>query len=261
MKGFLLHLQSPMQSWADTGFGQIREAGLFPSRAAVLGIVAAALGIPRADDRLVALHDTFRVHVATARDGETRKDYHTVETDPSRNKTLTWRDYHHDAHFVALVLPDAGAEEKWVERAMAALRQPTYTAFLGRRACPPAVPLRPELAEGRVLDALAHGVANAALRRLGYRLTVPESSLRGWELRQVQKQTPETATCFLDGHFEPDSATLAGALEKPTYGTRRDRLVAPKRAYVNRPFTRISIQIPAPFAATDHHQTYFDAAS
>src|SRR5690625_1409374 len=126
MKGFLLHLQGPMQSWADTGFGQIREAGPFPSRAAVLGIVAAALGIPRAGDRLVALHDTFRVHVATARDGETRKDYHTVETDPSRNKTLTWRDYHHDAHFVALVQLESDTEETWIDQAVAALRRPKY---------------------------------------------------------------------------------------------------------------------------------------
>lgn len=259
MKGFLLHLQGPMQSWADTGFGQIREAGPFPSRAAVLGIVAAALGIPRAGDRLVALHDTFRVHVATARDGETRKDYHTVETDPSRNKTLTWRDYHHDAHFVALVQLESDTEETWIDQAVAALRRPKYTAFLGRRACPPTVPLQPEPVEGPVLDVLARGVANAALRRLGYGLAVPEGSIREWERRWVQKQTPTTATCFLDGHLKSDDSALINAIEEPTYGTRRDRLIAPKRAYVNRPFTRITVQVPLPLAATDEHQTFFDA--
>src|SRR5690606_38750887 len=131
MTGFLLHLYGPMQSWADTGFGQLREAGEFPSRAAVLGLVAAAMGLPRADERLLDLHEALRVHAATVRPGRILRDFHTVETREGKPRTLTSRDYHHDAHFVALV----EGKEGTLAEAEAALRRPHYGTFLGRRSC------------------------------------------------------------------------------------------------------------------------------
>lgn len=226
MAGFLLHLSGPMQSWADTGFGQLRGAGRFPSRAAVLGFVAAAQGVPRADPRLVRLHDLFRVHVATARPGRVSRDFHTVETVEGKARTLTSRDYHHDAHFVALVeSDDAGA----VAGAAAALRDPVFTPFLGRRSCPPSIPLLPVPVEGDPLMALV-GTAFAA------RQSVPVTA----ERRRGGAGRP--VTVYLDGHHETVPGATNGS--RPVYGTRRDRLVGPRRSYVDRPFTWVQISPP-----------------
>ena len=210
-----------MQSWADTSFGQLRGAGDFPSRAAVLGIVAAALGLPRGDSRLVQLHDALRVHVAVARSGEVRRDFHTVETHPAKPPTLTTRDYHHDAHYVALIDGDSDA----LAHAAAALTRPVYGAFLGRRACPPAVPLLPVLTKGDPLQALVEA-ARAARR------AVPGTGER-------RRPTRGPLRIYIDGHLAAPPDALGSA--SPSYGTRRDHLVGPRRAYVDRPFTRFDL--------------------
>ena len=224
MHGFLLHLAGPMQSWADTGFGQLRGAGAFPSRAGVLGIVAAAQGIPRADPRLVALHDAFRVHVATARAGAVRRDFHTVETVEGKARTLTQREYHHDAHFIALVVSD---DSEAFERAVDALWDPVFPSFLGRRSCPPSVPLAPAPVEVEPFAALI-AAARAA------RQVVPTT-----DEGRPPSRSGGAVPVYLDGHFDAVPSALGGA--DPTYGTRRDWLVAPRRAYADRPFTRVLV--------------------
>jgi len=239
---FLLHLRGPLQSYADTGFGQIREAGAFPSRSAVLGIVAAALGLPRFDPRLVRLHDALRVHVATARPGAIRTDFHTVDAG-GKNKTVTYRDYHHDAHFVALVEARTPDDAAVLDEARRALRRPYYVPYLGRRACAPSAPLLPQEPEGaNTIDALLRAVvavrASSARRRSGTRIRL-----------------------YLDDRLDKDAvraampgATLVG------HGERRDRLVQPRRTYTGRPYTEVRVNLPLS-SSTDPQQAYFDAAS
>ncbi len=234
-----------MQSWADTGFGQLREAGESPSRAAVLGIVAAALGVDRASDGLLALDRGLRVHVATVRPGRVLRDFHTVETREGKPRTLTARDYHHDAHFVALVEGDGAA---LVELAQAALRQPAYGTFLGRRACPPAIPLLPEPVEGDPFLALREATRATAL-------ALPHAGGQGrWGGSQSM------LTAWLDGHYERAAVPEAFAGATVSYGTRRARLVGPRRAYAATPFTRLRLAPPEAAVFADDHQTYFDAA-
>ncbi len=243
MTGFLLHLYGPMQSWADTGFGQLREAGEFPSRAAVLGIVAAAMGIPRADDRLLSLHEALNVHVATLRPGRVLRDFHTVETREGKPRTLTSRDYHHDAHFVALVMGD---EDLLVE-AEAALRRPVYGTFLGRRSCPPALPLQPEPIEGDPYVALAEA-ARTSLAEF------PRGDTT-WRRRR----RAGTLTVWLDGHLTRAELPEVFREASVSHGARRARLVGARRAYASAPFTRLRIEEPKTDAS--NHDTFFHAAS
>ncbi|MFN3598092.1 MAG: type I-E CRISPR-associated protein Cas5/CasD [Rubricoccaceae bacterium] len=248
MTGFLLHLYGPMQAWGDTGFGQLREAGEFPSRAAVLGLVAAALGLPRADDRLVLLHEALRVDVATARPGDVRRDFHTVETRVGGNRTLTARDYHHDAHFVALVRPAAPEHASLLADAEAALRRPAFGTFLGRRSCPPALPLLPDAVKG---DAHVALVAAAEHTREAF----PRDD-RTWRRRD----TRSPLTVWLDGHIE--AAAIPEALRSArsvTHGTRRARLIGPRRAYAASSFTRVVLAHSPALSQPDPNETYFDA--
>ena len=145
MNGFLLHLKGPMQSYGDEGYLTHRDAGRFPSRSAVLGIIAAAQGLRRDDERLLELHRALRVHVAVLRPGVLAADYHTVQptyprpgdegypdysapeqsVQPQPSTVQTQRIYHHDAHFLSLV---EGAQGE-VERASEALRHPVFTTL------------------------------------------------------------------------------------------------------------------------------------
>lgn len=247
MTGFLLHLYAPMQAWGDTGFGQLREAGEFPSRAAVLGLVAAADGIPRGDDRLVGLHEALRVDVATLRPGDVRRDFHTVETRKGGSRTLTARDYHHDAHFVALVRPAAPEHAAVLARAEVALRRPVFGTFLGRRSCPPALPLWPEPVTGDPYAALVEAVRETE-----------RSFPRGdgtWR-RAPRGRVP--LTIWLDAHLATPALPAAlSPVASVTYGTRRARLVGPRRAYAAASFTRVRL---AGAAVSDPHLDTFDAA-
>lgn len=241
MPGFILHLQGPMQSYADTGFGQLREAGLFPSRAAVLGIVAAAMGIPRADERLVRLHEAFDVHVAAARSGRVLKDYHTVETEATRPKTLTWRDYHHDSHFVACL---ETKDRQMSDQAQQALRRPVYSAFLGRRSCPPAVPLFPVAIQGDAFEFFREATVEASR-------ALPFTGEQRWGPRV------KSIAIYLDGHLREAPPAFAGA--QLTYGSRRDRLLAPRRAYVSRPYSHLTWPLAGEGERSDEQRAYFDA--
>lgn len=241
---FLLHLRGPMQSYADTGFGPIREAGPFPSRSAVLGLIAAAQGVPRNDERLVALHAALRVHVATARAGVVRTDFHTVDAG-GKNKAVTYRDYYHDAHFVTLVEARTPVDADVLTAARTALRSPYYVLYLGRRACPPSLPLHPEPVEGRtVLDALLNAVQHAQARhRRPYR--------RGDDGTRVYLDARLSAT---DIEAMRPGATLLG------HGERRDLLVGPRRTYTGRPYTAVQVRA-SDEPSSDPQQAYFDAAS
>lgn len=248
MRAVLLHLAGPMQSWADTGFGLIREAGPAPSRSAVLGIAGAAMGYVRGDARLVVLHDAFRVHVATAQPGEVRRDYHTVETRPGSPKTLTWRDYHHDAHWVAVVVPAEAPPPGSPSLAdvAAALRTPVYGTFLGRRSCPPSVPLWPQEVDGDPFEALV-----AAARASAGALPVTgEAREPRWEA--VVEASLDGLFAHPDGHPLPSAFASADGLR---HDVRRDHLVAPRRAYVNRPDTRLRLRAHR----ADPHADAFDA--
>jgi CRISPR system Cascade subunit CasD len=257
MNGLILHLQGPMMSFADTGFGQLREAGPFPSRSSVLGIIAAALGIPRGGSDLLRLHAGLRVHVATVRAGTLGIDYHTVKpseyaepdelfqrrTPPDVNAVQTYRGYHQDAHFVALV---EGSDVGLVEECRSALLDPVYVPFLGRRSCPPSTPLRAEATgDGNLVEVLRA----AALRGLERRARRPRESGQ-----------PTGFTAYIDA--ERYDAAPDGTREV-LRSYRRDLLVGLPRTYVNRPFVQIHMDVPQPDApsSTMSNEEYFDAAS
>lgn len=248
MNGFILDLQGPMMSFADRGFGQLREEGEFPSRSAVIGIVAAAMGVERGSERLLELHAGLRIHTARVRSGALLVDYHTVltagydEYDPARlrregaegNPTLTWRSYHCDGHFVALV---EGNDGELIEECRQALRSPVYTSFLGRRSCPPSTPLLPhEVDGGTQVQALLN-----AVRRGDY---VRKKSRKHYRDRPLTEFTAWLDGSFRQGH--PATACDGGEPQITAEGFRRDLLTALPRSYVNRPVTHVRVALPAP---------------
>jgi CRISPR system Cascade subunit CasD len=150
--GLLLHLAGPLQSWGEHSHFNDRDTLAFPSRSALTGMLAAALGRPR-HQALDDLEMTLTVRVD--RPGNRLRDFHTVGGGlsgprsvvtadggrrPGDTSTLTsTRWYLEDAAFtVALALPDhTPPPPAWAN----ALRFPRWPLYLGRRSCPPTGPL------------------------------------------------------------------------------------------------------------------------
>ncbi len=238
MNGFILNLQGPMMSYADTGFGQLREQGTAPSRSAVIGIIAAGMGIERGDRALLDLHQGLRIHTACALPGAVLTDYHTVlttgyqgydETQLRRegakgNPTLTWRSYHLDAHFTALVESN---DEALIAKCHAALLDPVFIGYLGRRSCVPTIPLRPEPAVGNSIEeALRNSVTAAHNRR-----------------KKAVGYLPKGLSGF-DAYLDTPQDISSSGLRLVARGWRRDLLVAMPRSYVNRPVGQYRGDLP-----------------
>ena len=151
MKSVLLRLEAPLQAWGTQGRFGIRDTDREPSKSGVVGLVGAALGMPRDDDATVATLAALRFAVRVDREGSLLRDYHTVGAGSFRGErygiwtaggsgptALTERYYLADASFLAAL---GGDDRALVERIAAALRDPVWPLFLGRRSCPPGAPV------------------------------------------------------------------------------------------------------------------------
>jgi CRISPR system Cascade subunit CasD len=133
MPTVLLRLAGPMQSWGTTSRFDRRETDLEPSKSGVLGLVCAALGRDRAApvDDLAALRFGVRVD----RPGVLRYDYQTAQNIVRADGTpgasaQSWRFYLADGVFLAGL---AGDDRALLEQIHAALRNPVWPLFLGRK--------------------------------------------------------------------------------------------------------------------------------
>ncbi|HQO57804.1 MAG TPA: type I-E CRISPR-associated protein Cas5/CasD [Candidatus Omnitrophota bacterium] len=164
MKNYLLfRLYGPLCSWGDIAVGEMRPSFPHPTKSAVLGLVAAALGIKRDEDKKhVALADSYGFSVLVEDMGRPLSDYHTVQVPPGRERyasrreevvrgqkhelktILSTRDYRTDAIYtIALWEKKSGSCP--VEEIQERLGAPVFTLYLGRKSCPLALGLQPQI--------------------------------------------------------------------------------------------------------------------
>lgn len=163
MEALIFQLYGPMASWGGPAVGETRPSSDHPGRAALLGLLAAALGIRREDSAgHQALSDSVRFAVKQFSPGRLMRDYHTVQV-PGRDKkaryftrkdelsipkdklntVLSSREYRQGGMWQVAVLLEKSSG--WtLDELQVALREPVFTLYLGRKACPPAVPLAPK---------------------------------------------------------------------------------------------------------------------
>ena len=151
MATLLLRLAAPLQAWgADSKF-ETRKTGREPTKSGVIGLLAAALGLRR-DEREALLRLTgLRFGVRVEREGQLLVDYHTAKTQDEKNSYVTYRHYLQDAVFLAgLESEDAAL----LLQLQDALQHPAFPLYLGRRSCPPALPLCLGLRQGSLQEVL-----------------------------------------------------------------------------------------------------------
>lgn len=175
MKAVVFQLFGPMAAWGEVAVGEVRPSMARPGASTLLGLLAASLGITRHDtEGWQALVDGYRFAVEVWSIGRAEWDFHTIQTVKqatvkraggvrSRREELSLepytftsrREHRTDGYWRAVVVPREGA--RWsAEEMAAAMRAPRFALFLGRRACPLALPLDPRVIEAdRLVDALA----------------------------------------------------------------------------------------------------------
>jgi CRISPR system Cascade subunit CasD len=186
-----LLLDGPMQSWGSGSRFTRRTTELFPTKSGIIGLLAAALGVDKykpdeagAIARLAALACTV-ITLDKHQNGRRLdilrlEDFHTIgggygadedwqcrprsaDNKILNNPVISQRHYLLDARFGVLLEGDKAL----LEQAAAALRNPKWGVWLGRKCCLPASPVLVLVAEDR-------GLAwRALVTRAGYTDTTP----------------------------------------------------------------------------------------
>ncbi len=147
MPTLLLRLAAPMQSWGYDCKFEERRTGNEPTKSGVVGMVAAALGIKRDAD--LSKLNALRFGVRSDREGILLKDFHTAKA--KKDSYITYRYYLCDAVFLVGLESD---NKTFLEEIESALNAPTFPLFLGRRSCPPTLPLTKKIIDCSLKQAL-----------------------------------------------------------------------------------------------------------
>lgn len=151
MTGLVLRLGGPLQSWGEHSVFNDRDTLRYPTRSGLIGLLASAEGRGRDEtlDRYAMLTLTVRVD----RPGVLLRDFHTIGGGYARHRTVPTAEGKRRATGTATVvsnryyLADAvfcvavRGEPALITELAAALRNPRWQPFLGRRSCPPDLPV------------------------------------------------------------------------------------------------------------------------
>lgn len=137
MKTVLLKLSGPMQSWGTSSHFETRNTDYYPSKSAIIGIIAASFGYKRDEDEKIKKLNDLDFAVRVDQIGTLRRDFHIATKykdngDFERNY-VTYRYYLEDSVFVVAL---SSEDKKWMEEIIYALKHPYFQAFMGRRSCP-----------------------------------------------------------------------------------------------------------------------------
>lgn len=148
-----LCIEGPLQSWGERGRWSIRDSAPVPTKSGIIGLIACVLGY-KADGPIRTLSAETRMGVRIDNPGVRLTDYHTIgggyvepmlltaqgkpKISSGRPHTeISHRDYLCNAAFLVAL---QGSPETVAQMA-AAVQEPAWVFFLGRKSCPPSRPV------------------------------------------------------------------------------------------------------------------------
>ncbi|MFC0178774.1 type I-E CRISPR-associated protein Cas5/CasD [Thorsellia kenyensis] len=170
MSYLIFRLYGPMAAWGQAAIGGVRHSELRPTKSAIIGLVAAALGYKRDDSvNMQKLASSLMFAVKTINQGELLRDFHTTQV-PSSNKKgpiktrkdeltgknhalntiLSIRDYRSDGLWIVALWLTKEPEIS-LETIQTAFLKPKFSLSLGRKSCPLALPVTPMIIKDKTL--------------------------------------------------------------------------------------------------------------
>lgn len=177
MQTLFLRLAGPLQSWGLRSRWGERDTSSAPTKSGVIGLLGCALGLRRDSDHLRVLSDEFKMGVRVDKAGTLLHDYHTTGGGTYGTTEYPGGPWFHDQPYIGGVLspeitrgrikvkinattglPETDVSNRvyladasflvalqgpayLAEEAASALQSPVWPVFLGRKSCPPVVPV------------------------------------------------------------------------------------------------------------------------
>ena len=179
MRGVLIDLSASLASWSEGG-AAYRPSDAVPTWSATVGLIGAAFGWGREDERLVRFASDFACAVLVEKSGHRMVDYHTVQTPhvpalkghaivtrldelthgvkPGEDRphtTPTRREYMSDVRYRLLVAPLVTPPWVSADDIAAAVSAPVFPLYLGRRSCLPSEVIA-EVVEAECVEDVLH---------------------------------------------------------------------------------------------------------
>lgn len=176
-KFLLFQLYGPLASWGIQASGEMRHSDDHITKSAVIGLLAAALGVQRdCSAEQQALARGYGMACRVEMPGPVLRDFHTIQTPPAASKvtyrtrydeihwpgdhlytSISKRDYRQDSACTIALWARQQAPYQLAQLA-AALKQPRYVLYLGRKSCPVGWPLLPQVLAHETLLAAFNAV-------------------------------------------------------------------------------------------------------
>lgn len=206
----LFQLYGPLASWGEAAVGEYRPSATHPGKSQIVGLLGAALGLTRdREDEHATLAAGYGLAVRIDAEGELLRDYHTTQVPPARRgqrfatrreelavdnlyTILSQRDYRVEAAWTCALWLRDGAPYS-LEALAEALQTPKFVLYLGRKSCPPALPLNPKLVETTslrggfdqyTLDERITRLSGTGLRRFFWEEPLPTGLGTGFSQRE-----------------------------------------------------------------------------
>lgn len=233
MESILLKFAGPLQSFGSTSHFETRQTDKYPTKSAVIGMIAASLGLSRDDkSRLNALNDLdFAVRIDQP--GRVIRDYHIAEKKKKNGQIertyVTNRFYIEDAVFVVGI---ANENAQLMDEIFQALQRPYFQQSLGRKALVPTSDMLIGKYDTGVMDAL---------------------SVLPWQAAEWYQVKKQVATIPLTIHC--DSYLVD---EKPR-NTRKDVALSfskDKREFTFRSESKVMIEVENPSSEWVEHDVF-----
>lgn len=165
MKYLLFQCYAPLVSWGTIAIGGERLTFRHPKKSSIIGLIAAALGIKREEEKKnLELVNSIGFATKVISSGTILNDFHTIQIPKTNNNIffntrkdelnynklkirtiLSNREYLCDAlSVVAIWLKDNKFDIYKIKKF---LKYPVFSLYIGRKACTPALPLNPKVTE------------------------------------------------------------------------------------------------------------------
>lgn len=155
MKTILLKIAGPLQSWGTNSHFETRQTDLYPSKSALIGLIAASFGYKRDEDSKIKKLNELTYAVRIDQQGNLLRDYHIAQkfkNNGNFDRTyVTNRYYLEDAIFVVALSHD---DDKFIEEIYENVQNPYFQTFMGRRSCPPPADFLLGVFEDDIIDIL-----------------------------------------------------------------------------------------------------------
>lgn len=155
MKTILLKFSGPLQSWGTDSCFESRHTDFYPSKSAVIGMIAASFGYKRTETENLLRLNELDFGVRIDQPGKLCRDYHIArkykKTGEEERTYVTNRYYLEDAVFVVAI---SHSDDSFIEEILYALRHPWFQTSMGRRALPIPADAILDIFQGGVVEQL-----------------------------------------------------------------------------------------------------------